>query len=164
MTSINILRELHAANHWANKSLLELIPEDLYAADAKGSYNSIKALYTHIWDAQTVWYNRLTGNANVPMPSKSFEGDYDALRAAILVSSENYINLLANKTDAYLDELLHYTNLQGKTFEQPNYQILLQITHHSSYHRGQVVDKLRALGFDGKIPQTDVIAWYRLNG
>lgn len=164
MTSINILRELHAANHWANKSLLELIPEDLYVADAKGSYNSIKALYTHIWDAQTVWYNRLTGNANAAMPSKSFEGDYDALRAAILVSSENYCNLLADKTDGYLGEMLHYTNLQGKTFEQPNYQILLQITHHSSYHRGQVVDKLRALGFDGKIPQTDVIAWYRLNG
>lgn len=163
MKTINVLKELHEANHWANGLLLETIPEDLFTAEAKGSYNSIKAIYTHIWDAQTVWYNRLTGNANASMPSKSFEGDYDALRKAILVSSENYTRLLADKTDAYLEEILSYTNLQGKPFEQPVYQILLQITHHSSYHRGQVVGKLRALGFEGKIPQTDVIAWYRLN-
>lgn len=162
MKTINVLKELHEANHWANELLLETIPEDLFTAEAKGSYNSIKAIYTHIWDAQTVWYNRLTGNANAPMPSKNFEGDYDALRKAILVSSENYTRLLADKTDAYLEEVLSYTNLQGKPFEQPIYEILLHITNHSGYHRGQVVDRLRALGFEGKIPQTDVIAWYRL--
>lgn len=163
MTPISLITELHRANHWANQTLLELIPEDMFAAEVKSSHPSIKDTYTHIWDAQNIWYFRLTNQPNAPMPSKSFDGGYDALRQAILSSSQNYIDLLAGKTDDYLSQMQHYTNLQGKEFNQPIYQILLQITHHSAMHRGQVITMLRQLGYTEKIPQTDVIAWYRLN-
>jgi uncharacterized damage-inducible protein DinB len=163
MTTINLLTELHTANHWANQTLLAQIPEELFAVEAKGSFPSIKATYTHIWDAQNIWYYRLNGEPNTPMPSKTFEGSYNQLQQAILTSSSNYINLLAGKTDDYLQQMLHYTNLQGKEFTQPIYQILVQVTHHSAMHRGQVITTLRQLGYTEKLPQTDVIAWYRLN-
>lgn len=162
MNTIDYIKDLHTANYWATETLLNLIPQDIYYAETKGSFNSIDSVYSHLWDAQQVWYNRLIGDANAPLPSKSFEGSHTEKVAAILKSYQNFIDLLADKTDDYLNQNLSYTNLKGIAFNQPTYQILFQLTHHSASHRGQVLLLMRQLGFEGSIPQTDVVAWYRL--
>lgn len=162
MNTIDYIKDLHSANYWATETLLNLIPKDIYYAETKGSFNSIDSVFNHLWDAQQVWYNRLTGDANAPLPSKSFVGTHSEKIAAILKSYQNYIDLLADKTDDYLSQQLSYTNLKGIAFNQPQYQILFQLTHHSASHRGQVLLLMRQLGFEGIIPQTDVVAWYRL--
>lgn len=162
METIQLVKELHAANKWATETLINIVPENLYYAETKSSFSSINATFNHLWDAQMVWYNRLTENPTAPLPSKSFEGNHTQRVEAILQSYEQYIVLLADKTNDYLTQPLTYKNLQGLGYTQPNYQILMQLTHHSAMHRGQVITQLRQLGFTDKIPQTDVVAWYRM--
>lgn len=162
MNTIDYIKDLHTANYWASETLLTLIPQDIFYAQTKGSFDSINAIATHLWDAQQVWYNRLVEDANAPLPSKSFEGTHTEKIVAILKSYQNYIDLLADKSDDYLSQVLSYTNLKGLAFNQPIYQILFQLTHHSANHRGQILLLLRQLGFNDTIPQTDVVAWYRL--
>lgn len=162
METLQLVKELHAANKWATETLLKAVPEDLYYTETKSSFPSIHATFNHLWDAQMVWYHRLSGNPTAPLPSKSFEGNHTQRVEAILASYQQYIDFLADKTEDFLTQPLTYTNLQGLGFTQPNYQILMQLTHHSAMHRGQVITQLRQLGFAEKLPQTDVIAWYRI--
>lgn len=161
MTTIDYIKDLHTANYWSTETLLNLIPENIYYAETQGSFGSINAVFNHLWDAQQVWYNRLIGDANAPLPSKTFEGMHQERINGILKSYQNFVTLLADKDDNYLSQILSYTNLKGIAFSQPNYQILFQLTHHSATHRGQVLLLMRQLGFDAPIPQTDVVAWYR---
>ena len=57
---------------------------------------------------------------------------------------------------------VHYKSLKGIPFSQPLYQLLLHVFNHATYHRGQLVTILRQLDVQN-IPQTDFIAWSRLN-
>ena len=67
-------------------------------------------------------------------------------------------NWFKSKTDHELTEVLHYNNLAGMPFQQ-SYDLLLQhIFNHCTYHNGQLVTMLRALGVD-KIPATDFVAY-----
>jgi uncharacterized damage-inducible protein DinB len=51
--------------------------------------------------------------------------------------------------------------MAAQAFYQPYDLLLLHIFNHNTYHNGQLVTMLRALGVD-KIPSTDFIAWTRL--
>jgi len=162
MKAIEITKELYAANSWSTKTVLEAVTDELADAPTGGSFPTAKATLIHIWDAQSVWYNRLTDRANAELPSKFYDGSLQALKDGLLLSCDNLEKLLEDKDDDYLDAKLKYTNLQGKEFEQPIYQILFHLTQHSAMHRGQVILQLRQAGFTGKLPQTDAIAWFRL--
>lgn len=162
MKAIEIIKELYAANSWSTKTLLEAVTDELAEAQTGGSFPTAKATLRHIWDAQAVWYNRLTGRANAELPSKFYDGSLQGLKDGLLHSCDNLEKLLEDKDDEYLDTKLKYTNLQGKEFEQPIYQILTHVNQHSAMHRGQVILQLRIAGYTGTLPQTDAIAWFRM--
>jgi uncharacterized damage-inducible protein DinB len=51
--------------------------------------------------------------------------------------------------------------MAGQAFEEPYDLLLTHIFNHSTFHNGQLVTILRALGVE-KIPSTDFIFWVRL--
>jgi uncharacterized damage-inducible protein DinB len=66
---------------------------------------------------------------------------------------------LAVSDERALAALVHYTNLSGRTFDTPLEDILLHLTHHAMYHRGQVALLMRASG--GAPIGTDYITFVR---
>jgi uncharacterized damage-inducible protein DinB len=66
---------------------------------------------------------------------------------------------LASSDSEALARIVHYTNLSGRTFDTPLEEILLHLTHHAMYHRGQVSLLLRAAG--GSPIGTDFITFVR---
>ena len=77
--------------------------------------------------------------------------------------SREFAVFIQEQKDDFFEKTIHYQNLSGDKFEQQAWQILMHLYNHGSFHRGQLVSMLRALGQEGKIPRTDLIHYLRLN-
>lgn len=123
-----------------------------------GSFPTLGGLLQHIVAAETVWLKRLQGESPGQLALMPYETGADLATVWRDVSHQIADAVLA------LDErgaarTLHYTNTRGETFADPLSHIVPHIVDHTSYHTGQVVDRLRALGI--KPPQTNMIFWLR---
>ena len=66
--------------------------------------------------------------------------------AALKAIDQLWVEWVESKDDEQLTQKLHYHNKAGLPFDQ-SYDLLLQhIFNHSTYHNGQLVTMLRALG------------------
>lgn len=154
--------EMVEFNVWAHERLSTLVSDEYFETPVNSSFKSIKDTLLHLWDAQVVWLQRLRGEHMVPLPSKAFTGTRAELFTGLIAHAQELSDFVKVQTPAFYDELLHYSNLQGKQFTQPKYQIITQLSHHGQLHRGQVLSIMRMLGYSGTIPQIDIIAWYRI--
>lgn len=68
----------------------------------------------------------------------------------------NYINSL---TDADMNNKFTYKNSKGVEYTNTITEALTHLSHHSSYHRGQVAREIRRLGYDPV--NTDYIVYLR---
>lgn len=160
MEAFSHIKELHQSSLWATQKVLDILPEKYLEKELHSSFKNIEEILVHLWFAQTTWHNRITG-ANNPLPPKPFNGSYNTLTKELINSYSIYVDLFRTKTDSFLNENVTYKTAKGQEIQQPNYQILLQLSHHSAFHRGQIIGFMRQLGFTDTIPQTDLIAWYR---
>jgi len=161
MTFKENLIDLFSANLWATEALFNIIPDRNMDIEIESSFNTIRKTWFHIWDANVIWMKRLNGESFV-QASNNFNGTNEDLKLAICQSLQDFIDYLNKIEDSDLMLDLTYSNIKGVDFKQPILFILNQLTHHNIFHRGQIITMLRNSGFSGEIPQTDVIAWYRL--
>lgn len=166
MQTITHIKDLHKASTWAMELVFDVLPAEYLDEPINTSFPNIKAILLHIWSAQAIWHNRITGTNTIALPAKNdedrYEGRFADLREGVINSHKAFVDLLENETDTFLNAELKYTTTKGDVYTQPNYTVLLQLTHHSALHRGQIIAFMRQLGFTDAIPQTDLIAWYRL--
>lgn len=158
-----LLRQYAAYNVWANRQLAEALlklSEEQQARTIASSFPSLHLTILHLWDAGSMWWQRLKLYEVVTRPSASFSGNtHDAVNALQHQDKlwESWVN---NASDAALQHVFAYQNTRKEHFKQPVHQMLLHLFNHASYHRGQLVTMLRQLGAD-KVPNTDFIAWSR---
>ncbi|HYF29682.1 MAG TPA: DinB family protein [Chitinophagaceae bacterium] len=158
-----LLRQLAVYNGWANQKLCEIIlqlPDDLSNKELPSSFTSIRATLLHMWDAESIWWQRMKLQEVVIAPSTNFSGSIQDAVAGLQQQNRLWEEWLANATEMALDHVFSYYNLKKEHFKQPTYQVCLQVINHGTYHRGQLVNMLRQLGVQ-KIPQTDFIVWSR---
>lgn len=160
-----LLKEFLAYNLWAN----QLLTNCILALDAgdwtktvNSSFPSLHKTLLHMWDADSIWWQRMEGADNIKVPSKYFQEDTIELVSRLVLQNEAW-SAKVNDLDAdALARTFSYTNLKGDQFVQPLYQVVLHICNHGTYHRGQLVTMLRTLGVR-EIPQTDFVHWARKN-
>ena len=58
-----------------------------------------------------------------------------------------------------LQENFSYRNLEGELLSKVKYQAIAHVFNHSTYHRGQLVNNLRQVGFTD-VNTTDLIYFY----
>ena len=150
-------------NQWAHKRLLNLISTltaEQQHETIPSSFDSLYKTVFHIWGAESLWLGRLN-KETIQISDDPFSGSMENLSGGVEAVDQQWIDWFATKKDSQLTEKIHYTNLAGQAFYQPYDLLLLHIFNHNTYHNGQLVTMLRALGVD-KIPSTDFIAWTRL--
>ena len=115
-------------------------------------------LMGHILSAQQVWLSRVTGEVssvavweNIPIASMAETSDRSFARLKRFLETE---------TDESLSRVISYKTSAGQPFSNPLIDILMHMSHHAAYHRGQVVQLIRPL-LD-QAPQTDFILWVRV--
>lgn len=161
-----ILQQLSLYSIWANRKIIDTIltaPEEKWTMPLSSSFSSLEATLLHIWDAESIWWQRLKLEEFVVPPSVNFSGGTPEICRALLQQQELWKNWIDQASIPALEHVFAYQNSRREQFKQPVYQVLFHLFNHATYHRGQLVTMLRQAGIT-KIPQTDFIHWTRTRG
>ena len=158
-----LLQQYAAYNVWANQRLIDcvlLLPEDSHVKEISSSFSSLHATLMHLWDAESIWWQRMKMHEVVTAPSRNFQGATRDVASALLHQGRLWESWIDGASVAAIEHVFHYQNTKREQFKQPIYQMLLHLFNHGTYHRGQLVTLLRQLGVEN-IPATDFIVWSR---
>jgi len=158
-----ILSQFSAYHLWANQQILDCIkplPPEWKDQPLESSFKSLNLTLLHLWDAESIWWQRMKLQEQIVRPSDSFTGSFDELATALLAQNRQWNDWVLAAQKHMLDHEFIYYNSKKEKFKQPVYQVLLHLFNHGTYHRGQLVTMLRQLGVT-TIPATDFIVWSR---
>lgn len=158
-----LLTSYASYNYWANqeiiKKLLSLSAE-LHQSEVKSSFCSLQATVIHMWDAESIWWQRTKLQENIVVPSLSFHPSMSEASNGLLQQSKDWMEWVQQASQLQLEHVFAYQNSKKEQFKQPMWQMLLHLFNHGTYHRGQMVTIMRQLG-EEKLPQTDYIHYTR---
>ncbi len=161
---MKLLLTQYASYHlWANQELLDRISaldRTLVTQPVKSSFGSLQATVLHMWDAESVWWQRMKLLENIVKPSQAFSGSWEEASAGLLQQSKFWHDWISQAGEHVFDHEFIYHTMKKERFKQPVFQVALHVFNHATCHRGQLVNMLRQLEVE-KIPQTDFIFWSR---
>ena len=152
-----------AYNVWANQQLTDCIsnlPDEQINREITSSFKSIFATLVHMWDAESIWWQRVKLQEQIEIPSLNFEGSILELVNNLLKQSKHWKEWVDLATEAALEHEFIYRNSKKEQFKQPVNEVLLHLFNHQSYHRGQLITMLRQVGLE-QVPNTDLISFLR---
>lgn len=158
-----LLKQFAAYNTWANQKLSLFIlslSEDKQKIEVASSFSSLYKTVLHMWDAESIWWQRMKLHERIIIPSENFNGTMQDVVNGLYQQNVLWEQWISNASPAALEHVFQYFNSKRESFKQPIYQMLLHVFNHGTYHRGQLVNILRQLDIE-KIPQTDFIIWSR---
>ena len=158
-----LLKQFASYNIWANQKLSDLIlslPEEQQTRAVASSFKSLQDTILHMWNAESMWWQRMKLQERVVGPMENFKGTTRDAVTGLLQQSRQWEEWVSNASDLALDHVFQYQNSKKEQFKQPIYQMLMHVFNHGTYHRGQLVNILRQLGIE-KLPSTDFILWCR---
>lgn len=150
MDGLAQLRRLVDHLAWAHRRTVEAVREH----ENEGA----RRLLAHVAGAERVWLRRIeTGDSSdlEIWPDLPVERCEEQLEAHV----EAFRDLLDSLTDEELRREVSYRNSEGRAYETPLGDILLQLVLHAAHHRGQIALRLRDGG--NEPVNTDFITFAR---
>ena len=133
-----LLRSLLAYDAWANRAAVE----SFGAAEALPP--RAQAILAHLVGAGRLWQDRLLGvPSSIAVWPDLTPAQCDAAFREMEATWAAYLGTLRERD---LDRRISYTNTKGEHWENSIRDILLHVTLHGSYHRGQIATLLRQAG------------------
>ncbi|WP_407526767.1 DinB family protein [Lacibacter sp. MH-610] len=160
---LQLLQNYAAFNVWANQTITDAIlemEEHTHQQIVKSSFPNLYATVLHMWDAESIWWQRMEGHAQLLIPGKEFNPTMKEAVNGLLNQSREWSSWMNRVTEEQLQNEFHYKNLKGEAFTSGVWQVVHHLFNHGTYHRGQLVTMMRELG-STEIPSTDFIHWYR---
>jgi uncharacterized damage-inducible protein DinB len=148
--------------YWARDRVLNVmadISQEEFSRDLGSSHPSIHETCVHMIGSERLWLARWQGHSPT---GRENPADHPTLDAVIVRWRETEADVQAHlgaMQEGEQGRIIEYVTLDGHPVSYPFWQSALQVTNHSSYHRGQVVSMLRQLGRRGV--GTDLIMFYR---
>jgi uncharacterized damage-inducible protein DinB len=158
-----LLMQFAAYNVWGSQRLLDIIntlPVEKQKAEVPSSFKSLYTTVLHMWDAESIWWQRLKMHERVIRPSENFKGTMQDVSNGLMSQALQWKDWVDNASDMSLEHVFQYYNTKRELFKQPTWQMLLHLFNHDTYHRGQLINILRQVGIE-KVPETDFIVWSR---
>ena len=145
-TLLDHYRKLIAYNRWANNEVLK-------ALEKQGTPGRTLSFMTHIVASEWLWLERLRRRPQ-PMPVWP---DFDLAEARVQFDAleDEWNKYLEQLMEPMLDSEISYLNSKKEAWDSRIADVLTHLTHHSAYHRGQIVSALRDAGIEP--PYTDYI-------
>ena len=132
-------------NHWANTligSQIETLSDEVYNRNLGGSFGSMKATILHILESDWIWLNRFKGTTMTEVPQ------YDLATAKAVNTEWNKIQteMAQVVTRFSSDQNIEFITRKGQPISMSFDDIVTHISHHGSYHRGQLANMIRMTG------------------
>jgi len=149
-------------NLWANATLVNWLrtkPAEILAREVPSSFNTIKSTVVHIWHTQRYWLSVI--KRSEPEHFGEFTGTLDEAFTELVEHSDEFADYVKGMTASDLEG----NNLVISPWFQSdfqNFEYIMQVMNHSTYHRGQIVTIGRNLGFTDA-PMTDY-NFYNIHG
>ena len=156
-----LLKQLATYNVWANQKIMDVIlslPDDTHLSHVPSSFKSLQDTVLHMWDAQSIWWQRMKLHERFIRPSENFKGNFRDAMNGLMSQSNLWEGWISNASEFSLEHVFQYRNNKKELLKLPIYQMLLHVFNHDTYHRGQLINMLRQLGVE-KLPSTDFAAW-----
>ena len=150
-------------NLWANRMMTDAVLQLPEADQHHLLSSSFPSLYTtilHMWDAESIWWQRLKLHERLVIPSEAYNPTIQEAVSGLINQSTQWEEWVNQASDLQLRHVFAYQNSRREQFKQPVAQMLQHVFNHGTYHRGQLVTMMRTLGHT-RIPATDYILWSR---
>lgn len=159
-----LLNSYASFNVWANARIINTIlplTKENQMLPVKSSFAGLYPTLYHIWDAESIWWQRLKLSEHITIPSMEQPGlPLLSVSNKLLSQSKEWESWVHKSTETALQHEFIYHNNKRQVFKQPIWQMLLHLYNHGTYHRGQIVTMLHQIG-GVKIPATDFIVFSR---
>jgi len=158
-----LLKQFATYNTWANKKLMDVIldlPAEKQMAEVPSSFKGLYSTTLHMWDAESIWWQRMKLHERIVIPSENVKGKMKDIANGLLQQNQLWEDWVKNASSHSLEHVFQYQNSRKEQFKQPIWQMVLHVFNHGTYHRGQLVNILRQLAVE-KVPATDFIIWSR---
>lgn len=158
---VSLMKNYANYNFWANKTLVNWLrtkPESLLEQEMPSSFSSIKKTISHILECQQYWLSI------IQKTEASFEGaggSLDVVLDTFVKQSEEFAAFVDTMT---AEQVTNPTLITSQWFQCDfaNFEYIMQVMNHSTYHRGQITSIGRQLGFTDA-PMTDY-NFYNIHG
>lgn len=151
---VYLMKNYATYNLWANRTLINWLrakPAELMEVESPSSFATIKKTIIHIWQTQVYWLSVIK-NEPISTPEE-FKGDLTAAFAKLIdQSNELMIYISGLDEQALVKKGLVVNPWFECNFE--NFEYVIQLINHSTYHRGQIITMAHCLGIKGA-PMTD---------
>ena len=158
-----LLVQYAAYNVWANKNITDTIislNETQHFQILQSSFPNLYATVLHMWDAESIWWQRIKLHEKLIVPSESFNPTMPEAINGLIRQSVQWEEWIIQASEMMLLHVYAYQNSKKDQFKQPVVETLLHVFNHSTYHRGQLVTMMRSLGVTD-IPSTDFAVFVR---
>ena len=148
-------------NLWANASLVNWLrtkPAEVLAQEVPSSFTTIKETIVHIWHTQNYWLSMIK---RTEPEAFEFTGTLEDAFRGLVEHSDEFADYVASMTDQQVTENNMVINPWFQCDFQ-NFEYIMQVMNHSTYHRGQIITMGRNLGFTDA-PMTDY-NFYNIHG
>lgn len=157
MQASTVIDQYAAYDLWANTLFVRRLdrePADVLDRTTPSSFPTLRQTLLHIRNAEHVWLQRVRNEAY------TWPAEADEAIGSLLKHCARLRDHVASLDESTLAGMVQYKDLRGNGHSSPVWQMLMHCFNHSSYHRGQLVTMMRALGLDD-IPASDMIAYFR---
>ncbi|WP_343688484.1 DinB family protein [Chitinophaga sp.] len=144
-------------NYWANQRLaavLKKLADEQLDQEVVSSFPSIRQTVYHMWDAESVWKQRIDLVEKTQKPAPQFQGTFGSACDEWMLVSRQLLEMVQQINPVKLSHTVAYYNGRKQYGKLTVIEILMHVFNHATYHRGQLVTLLRQVGVS-KIPGTD---------
>jgi len=135
-------------NTWANRRLAEqiqLFANHQFTKELGGSFPSIRLTLLHLLESDWIWMHRLKGIPLVAVPHDWSTDDAHAI-FTIWMPIQNEMETIVKDLVTNPNKMIAFTTKKGAYFNMPFVDIVIHVTNHGTYHRGQIVNMISMLG------------------
>jgi uncharacterized damage-inducible protein DinB len=140
--SVATLKSLFAYKAWANQELFAVLAA-VPAEKAEQVHGCIRTL-NHIYVVDRIFRAHLAGDARPFDATNTKETPaLEQLRADVAATDGWYVDHVSGLRDAALAEVIDFTFTDGDAGRMSREEMLLHVTAHGAYHRGNVGQMLK---------------------
>ena len=155
----NHFTEIVRYNVWANRRIIEILSnqeESLLRKEIVNSFPSLQKTLFHIWDAEVIWFFRISGKSFDYLPTMKIEEPIKENFQKMMEHDQGWVDFLEQQNEEFFNKTVKYRTLGDKDLENSIAQIIQHCMNHSTYHRGQIITLAKQLGIK-ELMSTDFI-------